>query len=666
MSKHTRTGRSDLAILSVAAGGAVFAALIILGSRSELLLLAAPVGAVALVLAAQRPLLALGIMVAIEFTNLSGLMAERSGIPIFQASLLMGLLAVGLALRNPECRSRINGWTAVCAGLLGVYLATQGIALIDSIDPAESAAALQRHAIDCMFVLVLLVLIQLTARPWAVAAVIVVTLAALCSLTIVSQVFFGGSATFGGLSTVTTASGELVTTLRYGGPLPDSNFWGRHLVMGLPMAAALLTRALRDERRALVAGWGTSVLLLLGGIYLTQSRGTFLAAGVAIAVWFVAAEPPVRRWALLLIPSSAVVLVVPGVGNRLLAALDDFLQADVQSNIDPSVAQRLAAQQEAWAMFGERPVFGFGPATFPGQVINFAGRVPAAVREPTNAPHNLYAELAAEAGWVGLLGWAVAILGFLAVVALGIVAQPRSRDRVLAAAVCAALVAWSVASIGLHMAYFRTFGVVLALAGGLAPAWPVAVEPVRQLIRGALVWCTAGVVGLGACWVLLAATSSAAVTARQPMTLVPAGAVDGWYAYALDIRSRIEVLPTFAALLDDPRSSVDIIADPVRGVLVFTTTADTVDTARDDIRLAVADADATLRSSIGYQQYSLQTVGSMRVFDVEQRSPVATIGAVAVGAGAIVATGLGLLRAARRRTDRTADRELPQEAISVP
>ncbi|WP_348245988.1 hypothetical protein, partial [Salmonella enterica] len=87
-----------------------------------------------------------------------------------------------------------------------VYLASQAIAMIGTVDPVESAAALQRHVIDCVFVMVLLVLIQLTARPWVVAAVIVVTLAALCTLTLISQVFFGGDATFGGLSTVTTAS----------------------------------------------------------------------------------------------------------------------------------------------------------------------------------------------------------------------------------------------------------------------------------------------------------------------------------------------------------------------------------------------------------------------------------------------------------------------------
>ena len=106
-------------------------------------------------------------------------------------------------------------------------------------------------------------------------------------------------------------------------------------------------------------------------------------------------------------------------------------------------------------MFEERPYFGFGPATFPGQVINFAGRVPTASPGTDQRPHNLYAEFAAESGMGRLAGLGGVFSGFLTVVVLGIIAHPRSRDRVLAAAVCAAIVAWSVASIGLHMAYFR-------------------------------------------------------------------------------------------------------------------------------------------------------------------------------------------------------------------
>ncbi|PRC58023.1 polymerase, partial [Mycobacterium sp. ITM-2017-0098] len=84
----------------------------------------------------------------------------------------------------------------------------------------------------------------------------------------------------------------------------------------------------------------------------------------------------------------------------------------------------------------------------------------------------------------------------------------------------------------------------------------------------------------------VAANSDTVVTARQSVTLVPVGPIDGWYAYALDVRSRGFLLPTFAHLLEDPDSPVDINADPVRGVLIFKTTAHDLDRARDDIQIA--------------------------------------------------------------------------------
>jgi hypothetical protein len=299
-------------------------------------------------------------------------------------------------------------------------------------------------------------------------------------------------------------------------------------------------------------------------------------------------------------------------------------------------------------------------------VIEFAGRVPIAVREPTNAPHNLYAEFAAQSGITGWLGWAVVVFGFLAVAALGIIVRPRSADRVLLAGVCAAIIAWSAASIGLHMAYFRTFGVVLALAAGLAPAWPVPVEVARRLFRYAAVWLVAGFLGLSTFWLYLAANSPPAITATQRVTLLPVGPIDGWYSYALDIRSRVELLPTFAIIMGDQVSPVDVVADPVRGLLTFTATADRADEARDEIQLAIAQADSTLHSSIGYQQYSLQTVGSMSTAASHKWSPLVVFVALVVGAGTALVTGLALSWTARSRSgDHPPDRPLKQEVASA-
>lgn len=648
----------------IAAGLGTLGALVMLGSRNHLILLVAPLAGVGLIFAARRPLLAVIVMVVIEVSNASGVLGPR-GIPLFPASMLLGVLALGFALRDPQARSRLNAWSGICASLFAIFIATQAVAMIGTVDMAASTAEMYRVVIDCTFMMVLFLLIQMTGRPWTVAAAIAIPMAVICVLTVINQAVYGGAMSFGGFSTVTTATGELVTTLRYGGPTPDSNFWGRHLVMGLPFAAALLVRARRSGRRSSVTIWALVVASLLAGAYLTQSRGTFVTAGLAFAVWIICSGRTFRRRSLLYLPLALALFAVPGVGNRLVAAFQDLTREGATFSVDPAVLGRLSAQQAAWMMFGERPYFGFGPATFFGQFREFSDRVPISVREPVGAPHNLYAEFAAESGIVGLLGWAVVILGLLTVAVLGILQHPGSRDRVLLAAGIAAIVAWSFASIALHLAYFRTLGVVLALTAAASP-WPVSGEAVRNFRHGAAVWLAAAVVGSAAFWLCLSSMSSAAVTATQRMTLAPVGPKDGWYAYALDIRSRIELLPTFATFMAAPESQVQIEADPVRGVLTFACTADTADDARDKIQLAVAHADTALSTTIGYEQYSLQTIGSMVIVPAQERPRSAIWLSGGVGIGTVVAAGLMLSRVvSRRRVEGPLDRPSTQELASV-
>ena len=635
----------QLSTLALGAGLATVGGVLVLGSHNVLLLAASPFAGVALVLLARYTTAALTVMVVVEATNLSGVLGATTGLPFFQLSLLLGLLAIGFAIRQPELRSRLNAWTAICAGILGVYLATQLVATIGSVDPTVSLSEMRRIFLDCCYVMIILILTQMTSRPWTVAAAVVITFAALSLLTLIDQMFFGGTVSFGGFSTVTEALGEDITTLRYGGPLPDSNFWGRHLVMGLPLAVALLSRATRAGNRAGAALWAASIIAQLGGIYLTQSRGTFIAAGAGIAMWFIASERSIRRRGLTLMPVALLALLaVPGVGNRLVAVVSDVQNSNTAVSVDPSVLGRLAAQQEALMMFTERPFFGFGPATFPGEVIEFAGRVPMAVRDPTNAPHNLYLEFGAQSGVFGLLGWATVIFGFLAVVVLAIVARPRSADRNLQAGVCAAIVAWSIASIALHMAYFRTFGLVLALAGALTPCWPVPRAAVQKVARGLAALAVCGGAGLLAGWVVLTVSSTPAVTVAQRVTLLPVGERDGWYSYALDIRSRIEFLPTIAIITQDSDSPVEVVADPVRGLLTYSATADSVGAARDELQIGIGAADAALRSALGYQQYSLRPVGSMTVEVGAVHSSLAMALSVVIGTGAALAAGFGVRR----------------------
>lgn len=644
----------ELAAMALVGGAATVAAVGMFGSRSPLFLVAALVGGIGLVFAARRPLLALIAMVAIEVSNVSGVLELHGNIPVFQASMALGLIAVLLALRDPQLRARLNAWTVICAGLLAFFLATQLVATIDSTNLAESLSSVRRTAIDMLFLLLILVLAQMTARPWTVAATIVAVLALLSVLTVIDYVVFGGANSFGGFSIVTTSSGELVTTPRYGGPLPDSNFWGRHLIMGLPLAAALLTRSLRTSDKRATSLVVLSILALLAGIYLTQSRGTFLAAGIAMVLWFIASERSVRRWGLAALPVVFASLFLPGIGNRLQDMFQQISQGEASGgHVDPSLLGRLAAQEQAAMMWSQRPYFGFGPGTFAGEVINFAGRVSTAVRQPNLEAHNLYLSLLAESGILGLIGWTAMIAGFMMIIILKITDQPRSPDRVLVAALAAAIVGWSISSAGLHLSYFRTFAVVLAMVAAVAPTWPVPAVTVRRLVRNAGIWLVAVALGGAIVWVFLAASSSSVYRASQRMTLMPAQPLNGWYAYALDVRSRIELLPTMARVLSDGQTPVTVEADTVRGLLTFTAAADSADQARDEVQRAAAVAGNRLGQANGYDQYLLQAVGSMEITQTRDHTASTIFVGVAVGVagGLVIGMSMAALLGERRRKE---------------
>ncbi len=244
---------------------------------------------------------------------------------------------------------------------------------------------------------------------------------------------------------------EMPRPYRFTGPFVNPSHFATYLGLGLAAAAALFAHDLRNlkvseegqarlgQLLAFFTGLGAvrlvGVLLLLGAIVLTASRGGALAAlaglsvvGLAFALKPSGSQTDGRSWrgaAVALGMVIMAVVVVEIAGGTLRTRLED---------IAPSVAARPLLWEAALSMIRDAPWLGTGLGSFQDLYPMYAVEV-----EPgrlARRAHNEYLELAVGLGLPGALAY-LAGLGFLAWVCLRGVIE-RRRDMVFSVAGLAA------------------------------------------------------------------------------------------------------------------------------------------------------------------------------------------------------------------------------------
>ncbi len=625
----------------VLVGGLVLLAFAVSGPRYGLIGLVGVVTLALVLLAVAVPAVALGVLVACEFAGLPTVTVKNELPGLYTPVLVLGCVSVAAALLRKRYRARLRRPPLAPLGLLGVLVVSHVPASYYSVHPYETALGNEIFLKECVFLVVVMLLAWLVDRPWQIAALIVAPMAVIALLTLVNQVVLGSSQSFFGFASVAEATGHLVATDRHQGPLEDPNFWGQYLVLGLPFGCALVHRSVRAGRWWPAAGHLVVVLLLLVGNYLTGSRGALIAALVALGVWVVASGPRVRRRALQAVPVLLAVMLIPGVGNRLLDVGSAFEEIPAYAK-DPSLVERAAAQQIAGTMFLDRPVFGSGPSTFAHEIYEYASRSPDLLIGVTTAPHNLYLQIAAEAGVVGLFGWLAMYLGICGLAVRSVLRLAGEREtgsrgrptRALAAAALAAAVGWAITSLFLHLALIRPVFVLFALIGTLALTTrdavahqhPRSLAATARAEEGLRTCAAAAVVTLvvaGAAGALLFAFAGRSYTAVARYTLTPA---QGTYeTYALDVRRRTPVLPAYAAMMqgDVPRTVTRVDAEPATGIITVTATGRSGDEARGRVAEIVSASGPRLRRFGADRQYRLLEVSPAQVDAARAYAPAA-------------------------------------------
>lgn len=374
---------------------------------------AALLAALALSLAIVRsPAVAATVLATAVFLNLSQALVRSHALPSLLQLLAIPLLAAAWRARGDPARRRALASPAALA------LVAYALVLLASTTWARDAVLADARVTEQGRMLVIFGLAatlgaarrSLRAALWAAIAA-----GALLSLLALWQVATGDFAhDFWGLARSKQAQvyGD-VFERRVAGPLGDPNFFAQLLLPLLPVA---LFVAWEERRRGLRALAFALAAVIVAATVFTYSRGAALALAVVIMLTLASHRTRMRRAAgVAVVLAVAVVAWLPMDFTRRLATVAQVLPGeDAPLHLDSSFEERRLLVRTASAMFAAHPALGVGAGNYTTRWDEYAPDVGSEARlynDPGDPhyPHNLYLEIAAETGLVGLACFALAV-----------------------------------------------------------------------------------------------------------------------------------------------------------------------------------------------------------------------------------------------------------------
>ncbi|MDX1622827.1 MAG: O-antigen ligase family protein [Gemmatimonadota bacterium] len=428
----------------------------------------------------ERPGFGLCVLVALVWLNLSEVLVRYHGAPS-----VLQLLAVPLAVaawaspREPmESHPLTRPLTALLAGWL--------LFLLLSTTWAPDTGFADERVLEtgkAFLVFALVGALAVTRRRLVAAAwVAVASGTALAGLGLFQIASGSFDREFGGLARVKDAQiwGDVFEG-RIAGPLGDPNYFAHILLVLVPVALVLGRHARTRSRRWTARGMAA---VLVAGTLATYSRGGMLALAVVIGLTLLLLRVDPRRILAGAVAAALVgILFLPADVLRRLETLGQILPGQGTEEVldpDSSFEKRKLVTAVAWREFVENPILGVGAGNYSVHFDRHAARIGSAAREydepdARQYPHNLYLEIAAETGVVGLTL-------FLGALGAAFVALRRARRRFeragdraaadLAGAFAIALTGYLVSSLFLHGDFQRYLWVLLAFAAALEAIAP--------------------------------------------------------------------------------------------------------------------------------------------------------------------------------------------------
>jgi len=402
------------------------------------------------------------------YVNAPAVAVRVHGAPLLVAA------AVPMALALPVAHKiLVRGEPVRLPGLLLAALAMlllHGMSALASARPSASVDTLETWLLEgVVFAFLIANAIRTRSELQASVAAVVGAGAVMGALALAQQALGPETHTFSGFgqldSAISDGSGSL--RRRLAGPVGETNRFAQIMAVLIPIAYA----GARTTRGHARTAYGVACALICGGMALAYSRGAIvaLALAVPVALWMRLLRP--RHVAAAALLAAGLLVAMPHYAVRVASIGEVAVQGLGLGgvglrNADGAARGRLTEMKAAGLLFAEHPWLGAGPGLAPLYYERNAELVGGKVRAEGRRSHNLFLQLAAETGLLGLGAFAVVLL-----LAFRELERARRvlgrRDRRLWGTVCGlelALVISLTTSLFLHAAYIRYFWLLLGLS----------------------------------------------------------------------------------------------------------------------------------------------------------------------------------------------------------
>lgn len=464
-----RLGPRTLTAFTVAAWLTLSLGLGILGTRAPITAVIVAVAAAAISPLrrhwAALPVVAATLMVFVLYTRVSDVGIEFHNFPSIAQPLVVALALVTFIRRSgAKKQSDLDLHRGVWAAI-GLYLALLYVSIIWAID-GDVALYTANELLKNLLIIYIMVA-TFNTLPWLRIAVwmFIASGTLLAGLTVFQAATHTFGNSYGGLAQAPirqiTAGLNSADSYRSSGPVGDPNFYGLILAVLVPLALVRI----RDERdgRLRLAAVG-STILLLAGVALTYSRGDVIALVVMALLYVLLLRVRLIHVFVALIVLAPVAAVAPASFWQRIASIGSLASAS-NGQSDPSFTDRAGGAAVALAVFNDHPLFGVGAANYINVYLPYSRQLHLPNASPR--PHDLYLQVGAETGLLGLATFGAALLLTVGAVWRARVSMLRRGNREAVGLVTSCLLAFVTFLVGnalLPSAYPRYLWMFMGLA----------------------------------------------------------------------------------------------------------------------------------------------------------------------------------------------------------